>query len=64
MYNFDLRPLIWMGLIAGLGIMGILWVIFSLFSSSDIVTDKPLTPELKLTVENNKIDTLYIYKKP
>ncbi len=64
MYNFDLRPLIWMGVVIGVVIVGILWVIFSLFSSSDIVTDKPLTPELKITVENNKIDTLYIYKKP
>ena len=31
--------------------------------NKEIVSDKPLTPEIKLMVNDNQIDTLYIYKK-
>lgn len=39
---------------------GIKW----LASSEDIVSPHRLQPEIKLTITDNKVDTLYIYKKP
>lgn len=31
--------------------------------SGSVETSEPITPELKLHIVNNKIDTTYIYKK-
>ncbi len=31
--------------------------------NKEIESDKPLTPEIRLIVNDNQIDTLYIYKK-
>lgn len=44
----------------GLGYMGYDLI----FGNSDITSDKPIRPELKLIIKDNKVDTLYIYKKP
>jgi hypothetical protein len=30
----------------------------------DIKSNKPIVPELEITVKNNKIDTIYVYRKP
>ena len=40
-------------------VMGIIW-----YSTSDntIKTDKLITPEIRLEIKNNKVDTLYVYK--
>lgn len=31
--------------------------------NKEIVSDKPITPTIRLEINDNKIDTLYIYKK-
>ena len=60
------------GLVAGLifiGVMGvgILWgsweMIDYLFIDDAIVVTEPITPEIRITVEDNVIDTLYIYRE-
>lgn len=38
---------------------GAVWM----FTSDEIVSEKVLTPQIKLVVKNNKVDTLYVYKK-
>ncbi len=32
--------------------------------STEIKSEKPITPEIRLTVKDNKVDTLYVYRKP
>ena len=34
------------------------------FHSDDIESSKPIIPIKKLVIENNKVDTVYIYRKP
>lgn len=53
----------------GCGIIVILFlaVLFfgglSFFRSGDIESKTIIIPTIKLTIENNKVDTLYIYKR-
>ncbi len=35
---------------------------YFLFSRDEIVSKKPLVPEIRLVIKNNKVDTLYVYK--
>jgi hypothetical protein len=62
MYDFDLRPILW----AGMLIVGLLWGAWAcvdyFFISEDIISEKRIEPTIKLTIKNNKVDTLYIYK--
>ena len=40
---------------------GVTWF----FSSSDsIKSDRPIKPEIELVIKDNRVDTLYVYKKP
>lgn len=63
-YSFDLTPLIWIGGFLGVVIVGGIWLGVTLFTSSDIESDKPIVPEKRLVIKNNKVDTIYVYKKP
>lgn len=56
-------------LIIGLFVVALLSVlsliglgVYFLFAPDKVVSERPITPELKITVENNRIDTLYIYE--
>jgi len=51
--------LITLGVIIGLSV----WGFMSLVSSNDIVSEEPIVPELRIVVEDNVIDTMYIYKE-
>ena len=46
----------------------ILWggweVIDAFFIDDTIITSEIITPEIKIVVKDNVIDTLYIYRKP
>lgn len=37
-------------------------MIIGLTNSSELVTKKPLIPEIRLATDGKKIDTLYVYK--
>lgn len=56
--------LIIIGLLIGLLIWGSWELVDWLFIDDAIKTSKPIIPELEITVKNNKIDTLYVYRKP
>ena len=64
MYNFDLRPLIYLGEAIASVIIGSIWFITWLASDESIKSNKPIKPEIQLVIKNNKVDTLYIYKNP
>ncbi len=55
--------LIWIIIIL-IVIVVIAGIYFFFFSSGDIVSDHLITPTIQLTIKNNIVDTLYIYKKP
>lgn len=56
-------------LIIGLFIVAVLAVlsligigVYSFFAPEKVESKKLITPEIKITVKDNKIDTLYVYK--
>jgi hypothetical protein len=51
-----------LGLIIGLAIWGLFSAYNHWFVNHDIKVKKPLIPTIKLVIENNKVDTLYVYK--
>ena len=61
---FDLRPLIWIGILAGLSIWGIWEMIDWLFIDDAIRSTKPIVPQIEIVVKNNIVDTIYVYRKP
>jgi len=60
--NFDglVTMLITLGVITGLSV----WGFMSLVSSNDIRSTEPIVPQIELVVEDNVVDTIYVYKKP
>lgn len=65
MYSFDFTP-IWR-IIQILFIACFFFMIYSVyaffFKGKEIKSDKILIPERHLVIKNNKVDTIYIYKK-
>jgi len=62
-YSFDLTPVFWLLFLAGLSIWGVWELIDYLFIDEVIKTTTLIIPEIELTVKNNVIDTVYIYRK-
>ena len=65
--KFDIRPIILLCVIAGAIIIGLVWGATALFSgkSKNVIESKTLIiPEIKLVIENNKVDTVYVYRQP
>lgn len=63
-YNFDIRPMIFIFIILGAFIMGVVWFTFSFISSDDIKVKKKLSPDVCIVITNGVADTTYIYKAP
>lgn len=36
--------------------------IIGVFNTTELKSDKPITPELRITIKDNQIDTVYIYR--
>jgi hypothetical protein len=51
-----------LGLIIGLAIWGLFTLYNRNFVNHDIKVKQPLIPTIELVIENNKVDTLYVYK--
>lgn len=63
--GIDLRPLVIAVALLGMLFSTAVWIIINLVTKSDeIISEKPLKPEIQLIIKNNKVDTLYVYKKP
>ena len=50
--------------ILGMLIVGIIWGITAWASDDSIKSNRPITPEIKLVIENNQVDTIYVYRRP
>lgn len=62
MYNFDFRPLFITLFFTGAALVGLVWFI-SASSGREIRSRKKIVPTYQLVVENNKVDTIWIYKR-
>jgi hypothetical protein len=63
-YDIDLRPLVWFGFAICLCIWGCWELIDWLFIDDAIRVTTPLIPEIELVVEDNVVDTIYVYREP
>lgn len=44
---------------------GVVWILSKIAYNKDYIeTHVKITPEIKLTIVDNKVDTIYIYRKP
>lgn len=59
----DLRPLIWFPVVCILAIWGLWELIDFLFIDEVIKSTDPIIPEIELVVKDNKVDTVYVYRK-
>jgi hypothetical protein len=66
MYNFDrfFTALVVEGLFIGLAVWGAWELIDWIFIDDAIRTTSPMVPEIELIIKDNKVDTLYVYRKP
>ena len=48
--------------VLGIGLLG--FAGYSFFKDDSIKSKHPIKPRLELVIENNKVDTLYVYEKP
>lgn len=63
-YNFSLTPLIVLGAITVAFVWGCWELVDWLWIDDAIKTTTPIIPEIELIVNENQIDTLYVYRKP
>lgn len=61
--NGIVETLITFGIICGLAIWGIFGLVDYFFIFDGIKSKSLITPKIELVIENNKIDTLYVYEK-
>jgi hypothetical protein len=66
MDNFDgvFTALVVGGLFIGLSVWGAWELIDWIFIDDAIRTTSPMVPEIELIIKDNKVDTLYVYRKP
>lgn len=64
MYRFDLRPLIIACVLLGFMVWGIWELIDWLWIDEVIKSKTKIVPEIELVIKDNKVDTLYVYRKP
>jgi len=66
MYNFDgvFTALLMGGLFIGLAVWGAWELIDWILIDDAIKTTSPIVPEIELIIQDNKVDTLYVYRKP
>lgn len=63
-YNFSgaVTALISVGLLIGLATWGLFELIDYLFIDDAIRVTQPLKPEIELTIKDNIVDTIYVYR--
>lgn len=66
MINLDglVETLVGLGILIGLALWGLFGLYDYFFVFDGIKSETPITPRIELVIENNKIDTLYVYEKP
>jgi len=62
MFKGLFEVLIGMGIIIGLIVCGIIWLLMVIFSDNEIKLETKMKYDrIELTIKENKIDTLYVY---
>jgi len=62
MFKGLFEVLIGMGIIIGLIVCGIIWLLMVIFSDNEIKLETEMKYDrIELTIKENKIDTLYVY---
>jgi len=62
MFKGLFEVLIGMGIIIGLIVCGIIWLLMVIFSDNEIKLETKMKYDrIELTIKDNKIDTLYVY---
>lgn len=51
-------------IIFGMVIMAFIWMFINVLSSDEIRVKEPLVYTTELVIENNQVDTIYVYKIP
>lgn len=46
-----------------MAVIGFFCILYLLINRNTIKSEKLIVPEVQLVIENNQVDTLYIYKK-
>jgi len=50
---------------AGLAVAGLMTAGYFLFrGDGSIKSDRPIKPAIELVIKDNKVDTIYVYRKP
>lgn len=64
-YLHGLGALIWLGIMSFIAVvlLFIFGIIYFIFIPKSIKSDKPIQPKIELIIENNTVDTVYIYKE-
>jgi hypothetical protein len=64
MVNLDgiVETLVGIGVAIGLFLWGLFALYDYFFIFDGIKSDKPIKPRIELVIENNKVDTLYVYE--
>ena len=65
MPNFNFKKLfIVAGLVIVIGTLGITGLFYWILTPKRVESRRPLTPTIKLVLEDNKVDTIYVYTQP
>jgi len=51
-------------IVGGIAGLGAFFIGKRIYKTDSIKSDKPINPELQLIIKDNKVDTLFIYRKP
>ena len=52
------------GLAIGAVVVGLIWGGVAFFTEDDIRVREPLVPRIELVVEDNVVDTVFVYERP
>ena len=63
-YSFDIKPLFWIGVGLTVIVFMIIGLIDLVFIPEKIKSTSPIVPTIELVIEDNQVDTLYVYTQP
>lgn len=63
MVNLDgLQGCVW--IVVAIAMIGFFSILYLLIGRNTIKSDKLIVPQVQLVIDNNQVDTIYIYTKP
>ncbi len=62
--SISLKPFLFQLLIVALIAAGCIWLVAKIGKHDVIESDRLIKPEIKLIINKNKVDTVYVYRQP